>query len=53
MAIRVPLMDYGNLFFNSRLLASNKQVIYNEMVLKTGNTTMLVKLIESENDLTY
>jgi hypothetical protein len=46
----IKLTFYFNLNYFSviRLLASSKIEITNEMTLKTGNTAMVVKLIESE-----
>jgi hypothetical protein len=47
---KIKLTFYFNLNYFSviRLLASSKIEITNEMTLKTGNTAMVVKLIESE-----
>jgi hypothetical protein len=39
------------IIFKNRLLASNKLEMTNEMILKTGNTTLLIKLTDSELDI--
>lgn len=48
MGIKEVQMDYGKIFFwFVRLLASSKVEVSNDMILKTGNTT--IKVVYTEN----
>jgi len=47
MEIKDLLMEYGMIILIFRLLASSKIELTDEMVLKTGNTALVVKIKES------
>ena len=38
------LMDYGNKYFNQRIFASKKIVLYDGLIIKSGNTTFKSKI---------
>ena len=48
MEVKDLLMEYGMIILIFRLLASSKIELTDEMVLKTGNTALVVKIKESE-----